>query len=145
MSNTHSTLLMRCVGHNVSHLPRLCYMTLTRTASLRRIIEQRWPEISHVAMADPTHGIKPFPARRWSSGVSLRSALGCVKTHVAGYKFEALSMLKRPFVESTREEIDCRPSEPVDNFTQYCSIVQTSLGSKTIIIAGEMDGSLFLT
>lgn len=52
-------------------------------------------------------------------------------------------MLKRPYVDSTREEIERRPYEPVDNGSQYCSIVRTSLGEKTIIMAGEVDGGLF--
>ncbi|KAK6350709.1 decapping endonuclease targeting mRNA [Orbilia javanica] len=56
-----------------------------------------------------------------------------------GYKFETLSTLSRPWGEATREEIENRTREIVNNKAQYCSIVQTGFGDSGIIIAGEVD------
>jgi len=57
----------------------------------------------------------------------------------AGYKFEELSTLTKTWDESTRQEIESRKKNVVDNFQQYCSIVRTQLGSSTIIMGGEVD------
>jgi len=59
-----------------------------------------------------------------------------------GYKFETLSLLSAPWAECTREQIEGRENEIVDNYAQYCSIVKTSMGSTSMIIAGEVDGVL---
>ncbi|KAK6506943.1 decapping endonuclease targeting mRNA, variant 2 [Arthrobotrys musiformis] len=56
-----------------------------------------------------------------------------------GYKFETLSTLSKPWDETTREEIEGRNGEVVNNKAQYCSIVQTSFGDSSLIIAGEVD------
>jgi RAT1-interacting protein len=57
----------------------------------------------------------------------------------AGYKFESLCTLDRTWDESTREEIEMRGENVVDNIQQYCSVVRTQLGSSTIIMGGEVD------
>ncbi|GAM86690.1 hypothetical protein ANO11243_047090 [Dothideomycetidae sp. 11243] len=57
-----------------------------------------------------------------------------------GYKFEALSLLKRPHTEASREEIENRDQEVVENSSQYCSIVRTGIGNASFIIGGEVDG-----
>lgn len=57
----------------------------------------------------------------------------------AGYKFENVSVLKKPWGECTREEIDTRDNEIVNNNEQYCSIVRTGIGSTSLILAGEVD------
>jgi RAT1-interacting protein len=57
----------------------------------------------------------------------------------AGYKFETLSTLDKTWDESTRDEIEHRNENVVDNIQQYCSIVKTQLGSSSIIIGGEVD------
>src|SRR5271155_5559247 len=57
----------------------------------------------------------------------------------SGYKFEELSTLSKTWDESTRQEIESRTENIVDNFQQYCSIVKTQLGSSTIVMGGEVD------
>lgn len=57
----------------------------------------------------------------------------------AGYKFEELSTLDKTCDESTRQEIETRNKNVVDNIQQYCSIVKTQLGSSSIIMGGEVD------
>ena len=61
----------------------------------------------------------------------------------AGYKFEALSMLDRPWADATREEIEGREDDVVDNYIQYCSLVKTGMGSASMILAGEVDGGTY--
>jgi RAT1-interacting protein len=57
----------------------------------------------------------------------------------AGYKFEALSTLDKTWDESTRQEIENRTEDIVDNIQQYCSVVRTQLGSSSVVIGGEVD------
>ena len=57
----------------------------------------------------------------------------------AGYKFEELSTLQKWWDDSTRQEIETRNENIVDNIQQYCSIVKTQLGSSSIIMGGEVD------
>ncbi|KAJ6264805.1 hypothetical protein Dda_0957 [Drechslerella dactyloides] len=56
-----------------------------------------------------------------------------------GYKFETLSTLSKPWADASREEIENRDREVVNNKAQYCSIVKTGFGSCSLIIAGEVD------
>ncbi|KAK6541631.1 decapping endonuclease targeting mRNA [Orbilia ellipsospora] len=56
-----------------------------------------------------------------------------------GYKFESLSTLSRPWAEASREEIENRSREIVNNKAQYCSIVKTGFGNCGLIIGGEVD------
>jgi RAT1-interacting protein len=56
-----------------------------------------------------------------------------------GYKFEELSTLPKTWDESTRQEIEHRDDNVVDNIQQYCSIVKTQLGTSTLIMGGEVD------
>ncbi|KAA8915302.1 hypothetical protein TRICI_002549 [Trichomonascus ciferrii] len=58
-----------------------------------------------------------------------------------GYKFEAISMLDKPWSEATRDEIFDRPkTKQVNNIEQYLSIVRTGVGSVKLVLAGEVDG-----
>jgi hypothetical protein len=57
-----------------------------------------------------------------------------------GYKFETLSLLDKPWGESSREEIEGREDKVVDNYAQYCSICKTEIGGASIVIGGEVDG-----
>ena len=57
----------------------------------------------------------------------------------SGYKFEELSTLQKCWDDSTRQEIETRNENIVDNIQQYCSIVKTQLGSSSIIMGGEVD------
>ena len=59
---------------------------------------------------------------------------------VTGYKFETLSLLSKPWGETSRDEIEAREDEVVDNFAQYCSICRTEIGGASMIIGGEVDG-----
>ncbi|KAK5134873.1 hypothetical protein LTR08_005963 [Meristemomyces frigidus] len=59
-----------------------------------------------------------------------------------GYKFEAISTLPNSWSECSREEIEARDTRTVNNNAQYCSIVRTGMGARSLIIAGEVDAVL---
>jgi hypothetical protein len=59
-----------------------------------------------------------------------------------GYKFETLSLLNKPWGETTREEIEGREDDVVDNYAQYCSICRTEIGGASMVIGGEVDGGI---
>jgi len=61
----------------------------------------------------------------------------------AGYKFETLCLLPSTWAETDREYIENRENEIVNNHAQYCSVVQTGIGSSTLILGGEVDASEF--
>lgn len=48
-----------------------------------------------------------------------------------------------PWPETSRDYIENRDNEIVNNHAQYCSIVKTKIGSNTLVIGGEVDGSMF--
>ncbi|MCJ1395238.1 decapping endonuclease targeting mRNA [Xylographa bjoerkii] len=56
-----------------------------------------------------------------------------------GYKFEALSLLPAPWDPTSREYIESRENEMVNNHAQYCSIVRTGIGKAKMILGGEVD------
>ncbi|KAJ5092268.1 decapping endonuclease targeting mRNA [Penicillium alfredii] len=56
-----------------------------------------------------------------------------------GYKFETLSVLREPWDSSSREEIENRPNEVVNNGAQYCSVARTGIGNVRMILGGEVD------
>lgn len=56
-----------------------------------------------------------------------------------GYKFETLSTLPRIWAECSREEIEGRNDEVVNQEPQYCSVVQTGFGKTKLLIGGEVD------
>jgi RAT1-interacting protein len=60
-----------------------------------------------------------------------------------GYKFETLSLIPKTWDETTRDCIDSREEEVVSNYAQYCSVVQTGIGSSTMIIGGEVDAGKY--
>ncbi|KAK3906411.1 RAI1 like PD-XK nuclease-domain-containing protein [Staphylotrichum tortipilum] len=57
----------------------------------------------------------------------------------AGYKFETLSTLPRPWGETSREYIENRDNEIVNNKEQYCSVVRTGFGNTIVCLGGEVD------
>ncbi|KAA8563743.1 hypothetical protein EYC84_011761 [Monilinia fructicola] len=57
-----------------------------------------------------------------------------------GYKFETLCLMPNPWSETSRDYIENRDSEIVNNHAQYCSIVKTKIGSNVLVIGGEVDG-----
>jgi hypothetical protein len=72
--------------------------------------------------------------------VYLPTVLEPLILNTSGYKFETLSLLNKPWGETTREEIEGREDEIVDNYAQYCSICRTEIGGASMVIAGEVDG-----
>ncbi|TIC99619.1 Decapping nuclease RAI1 [Colletotrichum higginsianum] len=56
-----------------------------------------------------------------------------------GYKFETLATLPAPWGDTSREYIDNRIEEVVNNKAQYCSVVRTGIGPTVICIGGEVD------
>jgi hypothetical protein len=61
-----------------------------------------------------------------------------------GYKFEKLAVLPKTWDESTRDEIEGRENEVVNNAAQYCSVVRTGIGNVRMILGGEVDASRFI-
>ncbi|KAF2861984.1 RAI1-domain-containing protein [Piedraia hortae CBS 480.64] len=57
-----------------------------------------------------------------------------------GYKFESLLLHPFPWSICTREAIETRHPAPVENTSQFCSIISTALGNVTAILGGEVDG-----
>lgn len=56
-----------------------------------------------------------------------------------GYKFETLATLPAPWGETSREYIEGREHEVVNNKAQYCSVVRTGLGKTVLCLGGEVD------
>ncbi|KAJ0114945.1 hypothetical protein J7T55_004688 [Diaporthe amygdali] len=56
-----------------------------------------------------------------------------------GYKFETLATLPAPWGETSREYIEGREDEVVNNKAQYCSVVRTGLGKTVLCLGGEVD------
>ncbi|KAJ5358527.1 Decapping nuclease rai1 [Penicillium cataractarum] len=56
-----------------------------------------------------------------------------------GYKFEVLSVLRKPWDPCTRDEIENRQNEVVNNSAQYCSVVKTGMGNVRMVLGGEVD------
>ncbi|KAL8869619.1 MAG: hypothetical protein Q9174_004138 [Haloplaca sp. 1 TL-2023] len=56
-----------------------------------------------------------------------------------GYKFETLSLLPAPWDETSRDFIESRESHVVNNHSQYCSVVKTSIGKSKLVLGGEVD------
>ncbi|KAI9826826.1 MAG: decapping endonuclease targeting mRNA [Thelocarpon impressellum] len=56
-----------------------------------------------------------------------------------GYKFETLSLISNTWDATSREEIDNRENEIVNNHAQYCSVVRTGIGKAKMVIGGEVD------
>lgn len=60
-----------------------------------------------------------------------------------GYKFETLATLPAPWGETSREYIEGREQEVVNNKAQYCSVVRTGLGKTVLCLGGEVDAGKF--
>lgn len=56
-----------------------------------------------------------------------------------GYKFETLATLPKPWGETSREYIEGRERERVNNKEQYCSVVRTGIGNTILCLGGEVD------
>ncbi|KXX73728.1 Decapping nuclease RAI1 [Madurella mycetomatis] len=55
------------------------------------------------------------------------------------YKFETLCTMPRPWGETSREYIENRDEEIVNNKEQYCSVVRTGFGNTIVCLGGEVD------
>lgn len=67
--------------------------------------------------------------------------LGTTLTYL-GYKFETLCLLPKTWDETSREYIENRENEIVNNYAQYCSIVKTGIGNTVMVIGGEVDAGM---
>lgn len=56
-----------------------------------------------------------------------------------GYKFEALATLPKPWSQCTREEIEGRRKNVVDNISEYCTVVRTGVGKMKVVLGAEVD------
>lgn len=56
-----------------------------------------------------------------------------------GYKFESLTTLPKPWTECSRQEIEERNKNVVDNISEYCTIVRTGVGKIKTILGAEVD------
>ncbi|EFY96589.1 RAI1 like PD-(D/E)XK nuclease [Metarhizium robertsii] len=54
-----------------------------------------------------------------------------------GYKFETLSTLQKIWAETSREYIENRENQIVNNKEQYCSVVRTGIGKTVLCLGGE--------
>jgi len=58
----------------------------------------------------------------------LRASELMLNAFPSGYKFETLSTMPAPWGDTSREYIEGRDNEIVNNKEQYCSVVRTGLG-----------------
>ncbi|KAF4595004.1 protein rai1 [Ophiocordyceps camponoti-floridani] len=56
-----------------------------------------------------------------------------------GYKFETLATIPAPWGETSREYIEGRENQVVNNKEQYCSVVRTGIGNTILCLGGEVD------
>jgi RAT1-interacting protein len=63
-------------------------------------------------------------------------------TRFAGYKFETLATLPAPWGETSRDYIENREKEVVNNKAQYCSVVRTGVGKTILCLGGEVDAGI---
>ena len=56
-----------------------------------------------------------------------------------GYKFETLSLIPAPWDATSRDYIESREDQIVNNSAQYCSVVRTGIGKSRLVIGGEVD------
>lgn len=81
----------------------------------------------------------------WCSfGVSISFIFSCnhlPANSYKGYKFETLSTLPSTWAETSRDFIESRESQVVNNKEQYCSIVRTGIGKAILCLGGEVDAS----
>ncbi|KAI9859354.1 MAG: decapping endonuclease targeting mRNA [Trichoglossum hirsutum] len=56
-----------------------------------------------------------------------------------GYKFETLSLMPGTWDATSRDYIEGREDQVVNNSAQYCSVVRTGFGKSKLVIGGEVD------
>jgi len=94
-------------------------------------------ESSRPARSD---GISPNLMQYW--GKSSSAVKPITLTDNSGYKFETLSTIPRPWGEVSRDQIESRDDEVVNNMEQYCSVVRTGFGNTIVCLGGEVDASM---
>lgn len=57
----------------------------------------------------------------------------------SGYKFERLTTIDKPWGSTKRSEIESRRRAPVDQISQYATVVKTTIGSTELVIGAEVD------
>ncbi|KAH0538741.1 hypothetical protein FGG08_004693 [Glutinoglossum americanum] len=62
-------------------------------------------------------------------------------TVLPGYKFETLSLIPEPWDATSRDYIEGREDQIVNNSAQYCSVVRTGIGKSKLVIGGEVDAA----
>jgi RAT1-interacting protein len=61
---------------------------------------------------------------------------------LVGYKFETLCLLPSIWAETSRDYIENRENEIVNNHAQYCSVVKTGIGNTVMVLGGEVDAGM---
>ncbi|KAI9857018.1 MAG: decapping endonuclease targeting mRNA [Vezdaea acicularis] len=83
-----------------------------------------------------------YKLEQWQSQRSQPSRPGSYSQDMMsfwGYKFETLSLIPHPWAETSRDYIENRENEIVNNYAQYCSVVKTGIGKSKMILGGEVD------
>lgn len=62
-----------------------------------------------------------------------------LKCEYAGYKFEKVATLPKPWAQCSRLEIISRNKKAVNNYEQYISVIKTGIGKVKMALAGEID------
>ncbi|CAG8072727.1 unnamed protein product [Penicillium olsonii] len=75
----------------------------------------------------------------WGMEIPVKVPSAYVLIENPGYKFENLAVLRKTWDESTREEIEGREDDIVNNAAQYCSVVRTGIGNTRMVLGGEVD------
>lgn len=57
----------------------------------------------------------------------------------SGYKFERLTTIDKPWGQTKRSEIESRRRLPVDQISQYATVVKTTIGSVNLVLGAEVD------
>lgn len=58
----------------------------------------------------------------------------------SGYKFERLTTIDKPWGKTKRSEIESRRRAPIDQISQYATVVKTTIGTTDLVIGAEVDG-----
>lgn len=56
-----------------------------------------------------------------------------------GYKFETLCLMPDTWDATSRDYIEGRENEIVNNHAQYVSVARTGIGKTALVIGGEVD------
>ncbi|KAH8768636.1 protein RAI1 [Hyaloscypha sp. PMI_1271] len=88
---------------------------------------------------EENHSYKLNSQAKQSQQVSQRGRPSQDMMSFWGYKFETLCLLPTIWAETSRDYIENRENEIVNNHAQYCSVVKTGIGNTVMILGGEVD------